>query len=81
MRRRRYGGRLRAVLFRAAVADVVQIGKGNVPGYDGGEDPIVHLVTSAEAVVEADLRFAFTDGHSTMRFTELFRRSWGLVEG
>jgi hypothetical protein len=48
------------------------ISKGNVPGYDGGEDPIVHLVTSAEAVVDAGLRYVFTDGHSTVRFTEFF---------
>jgi ssDNA thymidine ADP-ribosyltransferase, DarT len=48
------------------------IGKGNVQGYGSGEDPIVHLVTSAEAVVESGLHFAFTDGHATVRFTEFF---------
>ena len=63
------------------------IGKGNVPGYDRGEDPIVHLVTSAEAVINAGLDFAFTDGHSTVRFTEFFdnlgdlsRVDWDIME-
>ena len=63
------------------------IGKGNVPGYDRGEDPIVHLVTSTEAVVTAGLQYAFTDGHSTMRFTEFFdnvadlsKVDWDIME-
>ena len=63
------------------------IGRGNVPGYDRGEDPIVHLVTSTEAVVTAGLQYAFTDGHSTMRFTEFFddladlsKVDWDIME-
>src|ERR1017187_11004603 len=63
------------------------IGKGNVPGYDRGEDPIVHLVTSTEAVVAAGFQYAFTDGHSTMRFTEFFddladlsKVDWDIME-
>jgi hypothetical protein len=56
------------------------IDKGNVPGYTGGEDPIVHLVAYAEAVAEAGIAFAFTDGHSTVRFTDFFDDLQNLTE-
>jgi hypothetical protein len=46
--------------------------KGNVQGYDAGQAPILHLVSSAEAVAAAGLSFAFTDGHAVMGFTEYF---------
>ncbi len=43
--------------------------RGNVEGHAGGQEPIIHLVTSVEAVQAAGRRFVFTDGHAIMAFT------------
>ena len=42
------------------------IKKGNVAGYQDGQRPILHLVSSTETVLAAGLRFTFTDGHAEM---------------
>lgn len=48
------------------------INEGNVLGYDKGQEPIVHLVSTAQSV-EADGRsFVFTDGHATMFLSRMF---------
>ena len=41
-------------------------------GYTDGEDPILHLVTTAEAVAAAGLPFTFTDGHAELAVSEFF---------
>ncbi len=43
-----------------------------VEHYTGGQGPIVHLVSTAEAVSDANLPFAFTDGHAEMAVSEFF---------
>ena len=48
------------------------ISRGNVPNHTEGQDPLVYLVSTAQAVAEADVPFIFTDGHATMNFTEFF---------
>lgn len=48
------------------------IGGGFVEGYTDGEDPILHLVTTAEAVAAAGLPFTFTDGHAELAVSEFF---------
>jgi len=48
------------------------INRGNVEGYQEGQRPIVHLVSSAEAVRAAGLSFAFTDGHADMDISHFF---------
>jgi len=45
---------------------------GGVAGYSDGQKPIVHLVSSAEAVQEAGLPFVFTDGHAIMDLSDFF---------
>ena len=37
------------------------INKGNVEGYTGGQEPIVHLVSSTEAVDAEELEWVFTE--------------------
>jgi hypothetical protein len=37
--------------------------KGSVPNYTGGQDPLVYLVSSAEAVAAAGSSFVFSDGN------------------
>lgn len=48
------------------------INKRHVPGYNGGQNPIVHLVTSAERVRDAGIPFVFTDGHAYVQFSEFY---------
>lgn len=40
------------------------ISQGNVPGCDEGQEPIVHLVSTAQAVEASGRPFAFTNGHA-----------------
>ena len=48
------------------------IDRGGVPAYTEGQEPVLHLVASAEAVVAARLGFAFTDGHAVMAISGYF---------
>jgi hypothetical protein len=48
------------------------IHKGNVQGYKGGQNSIIHLVTEIEKIVELNLDFAFTDGHAIMDYSDFY---------
>ncbi len=48
------------------------ISRGNVAEFSGGQDSVVHIVSTAQTVRNAGLRFVFTDGHGIMAFTEFF---------
>lgn len=49
------------------------IHKGIVEGYTGGQGEVLHLVSGAEAVSEANgLKYCFTEGHAEMGFSEFF---------
>jgi len=48
------------------------ISRGKVVGYDGGQAPVIHLVTTAQQVQAMGLQFAFTDGHGIMSLTNFF---------
>ena len=59
---------------------------GRVPGYDEGQEPLVYLVSTCQAVAEAGIPFAFSDGHGIAVFTEWFDDldeldsvDWGMV--
>jgi hypothetical protein len=54
------------------------IHKGNVEGYDQGQNPVIHLVSEAEAVEAEGLAFAFTDGHAVMEFSEFYEILYAL---
>jgi hypothetical protein len=45
---------------------------GFVQGYDGTQEEILHLVSSAEGIRDAGLRFVFTDGHAPMALSKQF---------
>jgi hypothetical protein len=47
------------------------ISRGNV-ACAGGQDSLVHLVSSAQVAVDAGLQFVFSDGHGIMAYTEFF---------
>jgi hypothetical protein len=43
--------------------------KGGVPNYTGGQDPLVYLVSSAEAVAATGASFVFSDGNCAAAVT------------
>ena len=56
------------------------INRGNVPGCEEGQEPILHLVTSTQAVDQEGLGFVFTDGHGIMEVTRPFESLSSLSE-
>ncbi|MBW4694176.1 MAG: DUF4433 domain-containing protein [Lyngbya sp. HA4199-MV5] len=48
------------------------IHQGNVPTYTEGQEAVIYLVSTVEAVQQASLSFVFTDGHGIMTLTEFF---------
>lgn len=48
------------------------IHKGNVEGYNEGQGPVLHLVSSTEQVAASGLSFTFTNGHAEMRTSSFY---------
>lgn len=48
------------------------IHRGNVETYDGGQTPLVYLVSTATHIQQAKQQFVFTDGHPTVAFTQFY---------
>lgn len=49
------------------------IHKQNVDGYNGGQQPIIHLVSEAYTIKASGLKFAFTDGHAIMAYSDFYQ--------
>lgn len=50
-----------------------QLKTGRVPGYNEGQEPLVYLVSTVQAVAEAALPFVFSNGHGlATRLTDWF---------
>jgi hypothetical protein len=49
---------------------MLQLKTGQVAGYNEGQQPLIYLVSSAQVVEAADIRFVFSDGHGLARFTK-----------
>ncbi|MEP6960241.1 MAG: DUF4433 domain-containing protein [Nitrospirota bacterium] len=45
---------------------------GRVDGYNEGQEPLIYLVLSAQAVEAAGIKFVYSDGHGLARITEWF---------
>jgi hypothetical protein len=45
---------------------------GRVAGYSDGQEPLIYLVSTVQAVAAAGCRFVFTDGHGLATFTDWF---------
>jgi len=45
---------------------------GRVPGYDEGQEPLIYLVTTAQAVRDSRTGFVFSNGHGLATFTDWF---------
>lgn len=50
---------------------------GAVEGYKEGQNCVLHLVSSAEAVAEAGRPFTWTEGHAEIKFSQFYE---GLPE-
>jgi len=48
------------------------ISRGNVAGYTAGQQPVIYLCSSTEAVHAAGLGWVFTEGHADMEYTDFF---------
>jgi hypothetical protein len=48
------------------------ISRGNVEGYTAGQQPVIYLCSSTEAVDAAKLLWVFTEGHADMDYTDFF---------
>lgn len=46
-----------------------QLATGRVQGYSDGQESLIHLTGTCQAVANAGLGFVFTDGHGLARFT------------
>lgn len=66
---------------------LLRLKTGQVEGYNEGQEPLVYLVSSAQAVAESGARFVFSDGHGLAAYTEWFddlarldRVDWAMVQ-
>jgi len=48
------------------------IHKGNVAGYQEGQNSVIYLVAYVEQIESQGLAFAFTDGHAVMAYTSFY---------
>lgn len=49
-----------------------QLHTGWVPGYSEGQEPLVYVVSTAEAIAHAGLAFVFSDGHGIAAYTSWY---------
>lgn len=48
------------------------IARGNVQNYTEGQEPLIYLVSTVQAIQEAGLKFVFTNGHSIIAYTSYY---------
>lgn len=51
---------------------LLQLKTGQVPDYNEGQEPLIYLVTTAQAVADAGGRFVFSDGQGIAAYTDWF---------
>ncbi len=51
---------------------LLQLHTGRVDGHDEGQEPIIYLVATAQAIVESGVQFVFSDGHGIATYTKWF---------
>lgn len=63
------------------------IHKGGVEGYEDGQSPIIHLVSSTDLVAKNNLSFVFSNGHAEMEYSDFYDNleslvqvDWGIME-
>lgn len=65
---------------------LLKLKTGQVAGYNEGQEPLIYLKTTAQAIVAGGCQFVFTDGHGLATFTEFYddlsnldRVDWNMV--
>ena len=63
------------------------INQGNVPGYTEGQEPVIYIVSTLDAVESTGLSFVFTDGHPIVvpsksfdQFVKLDQVDWEIMK-
>ncbi|REK76063.1 DUF4433 domain-containing protein [Paenibacillus paeoniae] len=56
------------------------INQGNVPQFQGGQKPIIYLVSTVQLVISKKIPFVFTDGHAIMSYSDFFNDPGELEE-
>lgn len=51
---------------------MLQLKTGQVEGYNEGQEPLIYLVSTAQAVAAGTANFVFSDGHGIATFTKWF---------
>jgi hypothetical protein len=51
---------------------LLAISGGSVATYQEGQEPVVHLVSTVQAIQEAGQHFVFSDGHATMAVSSFY---------
>lgn len=51
---------------------LLQLHTGRVAGYTEGQEPLIYLVSTAQAVLQSGHRFVFSDGHGIAGYTSWF---------
>ena len=57
-----------------------QLHRGEVAGYEEGQEPIIYLVSSLQKVREHSIPFVFSDGHGNAAYTEWFDKEEDLAK-
>jgi len=63
-----------------------QLKTGQVPGYDEGQEPLIYLASTAQAVADNGVGYVFSDGHGIASYTswydnlaDLDKVDWDMV--
>ena len=56
--------------YRSVMLYVIH--RGSVEGYDGGQEPVVHLVSSVGQAIGCNRPWAFTDRHADLAYAKYF---------
>lgn len=59
---------------------LLQLKTGRVPGYNERQEPLIYLVSNAQAVASAGCRFVFSNGHGIAAYTDWFDDLGQLAE-
>ena len=51
---------------------MLQLKTGQVTGYNEGQEPLIYLVTTCQAIQASGLRFVFTNGHALLTYTDFY---------
>lgn len=66
---------------------LLQLKTGQVKGYNEGQEPLIYLVSTVQAVISRGVNFVFSDGHGLVAYTKWYndlnsldRVDWSIVD-